>query len=122
MELDTKPIEQLEVVAKDIPNLIDARMDIRFHDQLVGFNMEIIEHLFMDDPIVVGDELYVAKHLFVSNQITSVVSLACVDGDLHVASNVEFIVASVDSLFDEVDEDLLLKHYVQFFLGCEHVD
>ena len=35
MEFDTKPIEKLEVVAKDIPNLVDDATDIDFHDQLV---------------------------------------------------------------------------------------
>ena len=46
----------------------------------------------------------VAKHL--------VVSLACVDGDLHVVAHVELVFASVDSLVIDVNEDLLMKHYV----------
>ena len=44
MEPDTKPAEQLEVVAEDIPNLVDVGMEISFHDQLVMSNMEIEEH------------------------------------------------------------------------------
>ena len=88
--------------------------------------MEIAEHLVMDDPVAVGGELYVAEHLVVSNEIAG---LTCIDGGLHVGSNVEFVAidvkfvaAGVDSLVADVDEGLLLKHYVQFVLGCEHVD
>ena len=33
--LDVEPAEQLEVVAKDIPNLIDVGIKIFFHDQYV---------------------------------------------------------------------------------------
>ena len=84
--------------------------------------MEIMEHSVVDDPIVVGSGLYVADHLFVSNESVGVVSLECFDGDLHVVSDVEFFVASVDSLVIDVDEDLLMKHYVQFVLGSEHAD
>ena len=40
----------------------------------------------------------------------------------NVATDVEFVVASVDSLVVDVDEDFLMKHYVQFVLGCENVD
>ena len=122
VESDTKLVEQLEVVAKDIPNLVDVEMEVGFHDHLVGSDMEIVEHLVMDDPVAVGGYLYVAKHLFVSNGITSIVSLACVDGDLHIVSSMEFFVAYVDSLVVDVDEDLLMKHYVQSILGCEHAD
>ena len=32
IEFDTEPIEKLKVVVEDIPNLVDARMDIGFHD------------------------------------------------------------------------------------------
>ena len=44
MEFDTKPVEQLEVVVEDIPNLVNARMETYFHDHLVEFDMEITEH------------------------------------------------------------------------------
>ena len=81
--------------------------------------MEILEHLLMDDLVAICGELCIAKHLVVNNEIASVVSLACVDGDLHiaadmefVASDVEFVVAGVDSLIADVDKGLLLKHYV----------
>ena len=76
----------------------------------------------MDDLIAIGSELYVTNNLVVSNEIASVVSLACVDRDLHVATDVEFVVVGVDSLVANVDEDLLMKHYVQFVLGCEHTN
>ena len=32
VESDIEPIEKLEVVAEDIPNLVDVGMDIGFHD------------------------------------------------------------------------------------------
>ena len=53
--------------------------------------MEIAEHLVMDDLVVFGDELCVAKHLVVRNEIAGVVSLACVDGNLHVDADVELV-------------------------------
>ena len=87
-------------------------MDIGFHDQSVGSDMEIAEHLVMDDLVVVGEALYVVEHLVVSNEIVGVESLACVDGDLHVAIDVEFFVVGVDSLVADVDEGLLMKCYV----------
>ena len=34
----------------------------------------------------------------------------------------EFVVSCVDSLVADVDEGFLVKHYVQFVLGSEHVD
>ena len=105
VESDIEPIEQLEVFAEDIPNLVDVGMDIGFHDQLV-------ENLVVDDPIAVGGELCATEHLVWSNEIAGVASLACVDGDLHVVANVELVFAGVDSLVIDVDEDLLMKHYV----------
>lgn len=48
-EFDGEPIEKLEVIDEDIPNLVDARMEIGFHDQLDGSNMEIVECLVVDD-------------------------------------------------------------------------
>ena len=74
--------------------------------------MEIVEHLVMDDPVVVGDELCVVEHLFVSNEIFGVVILACVNGNIHVVADVDLVFASVDSLVVIVDEDFLMKHYV----------
>ena len=52
VELDVEPTEQLEVVAKDIPNLVDVGMEISFHDQLVESDMEIAKQSIMDDPFV----------------------------------------------------------------------
>ena len=105
----------MEVVAKDIPNLVDAGMDIGFHDQLV-------EKLVVDDLVVVRDELCATEHLVVSNEIVGVVSLECVDGNLHVVADVELAFSSVDSLVADVEEGFLVKNYVQFFLGSEHAD
>jgi len=76
----------------------------------------------MDDLVIVDDELCVVEHLVVRNEIIGVVSLACVDGDLHIFSDVNFFSAGVDSLVVDVDEDLLMNHYVQFVLGCEHAN
>ena len=112
VESDTEPAEQLEVVAKDIPNLVDARMDIGFHDQSIDSDMEIVEHLVVDDPIIVGVELCVVENIFVSNDIAGIVSLTCVDGNLDIFSDVEFIFSGMYSLDIDVDEDFLMKHYV----------
>ena len=90
-------------------------MNIGFHDQLV-------EHLVVDDLIAIGGKLCVAEHLVVSNEIAGVVSLACVDGNLHVVADVELVFAGVDLLVSDVDEGLLVKHYVQSILGSEHAD
>ena len=98
VEPDTKPAEQLEVVAEDIPNLVDVGMEVGFHDQLVEFDMETAEHLIMDDLVAVGGELCIVEHLVVSNEI---VSLACIDGDLHVGADVEFVV--VEDISNLVD-------------------
>ena len=76
MESNTKLVEQLEVVVEDIPNLVDVGIEVDFHDQMVEFDMEIVEHLVMDDLVVVGDELYFVEHLVVSHEIGGVVSLA----------------------------------------------
>lgn len=35
VESNVKPLEKLEVVVEDIHNLVDAGMEIGFHDQLV---------------------------------------------------------------------------------------
>lgn len=112
MEPNTELAERLEVVAKDIHNLVDARMEIDFHVHLVEFDMDIVEHLAMDDLVVVGGDLYILEHVFVSNEIFVVVSLACVDGDLHIFIDVEFDVFGVDSLVADVNQVFLMKHYV----------
>ena len=84
--------------------------------------MEIVEHLVIDVLVVVGGELCVVEHLVVSNEIVGFASLACVDGYLHVVFDVELVFTSVDSLVIDVDEDLLMKHYVQLVLRSEHAD
>ena len=88
----------------------------------IGFHDELIEHLDMDDPISIGGELCIVENLVVSYEIAGVVSLTCFDGDPHVANDVEFFFVGVDSLVIDVDEDFLMKHYVQFFLGSENAD
>ena len=77
MKPNVEPIEQLEVVVEDIPNLVDARTKVCFCDHLVGSDMEIAKHLVMGDLVAIGDELCVVEHL--------VVSLECVDGYLHIS-------------------------------------
>ena len=72
--------------------------------------MKIIEHLIMDDLVVV--DLYVAKHLVVRNETIGVVSLECVNGDLHVVADVGFVAIGVDSLVVDVNEVFSMKHYV----------
>ena len=144
VEPDTKPTEQLEVFAEGIPNLVDVGVEVGFHDQLVESDMETAEHLVMDDLVDVGGDLNVAKHLVVDDPVAvdgklciaehlivsnEIASLACIDGDLHVGADVEFVVADVgfvatgvDSLVADVNEVLLMKHYVQFVPGGEHAN
>ena len=74
--------------------------------------MEIAKNLVMDDLVVVGDELCIAKHLVVKNESVGIVILACFDEDLHVSTDMKFFTIGVDSLVAHVDEVLLLKHYV----------
>ena len=74
--------------------------------------MEIVERSVVDDLDGVGDELCVAEHLVVRNETAGVVILACIDGDLHIVADVEFVFVGVDSLVIDVDEGFLLKHYV----------
>ena len=64
VESDIEPVEKIEVVAEDVPNLVDSRIEISFHDCLVESNMEIIEHSIMDDLVVVGGDLYIVEHIF----------------------------------------------------------
>ena len=92
---------------------------ISFHDYSIGFDMEITEHLILDDLVTIGDELYVAENFFMYNEINDVESLAYVAEELHIvadidffAADVEYVTASVDSLVADVDEDLLMKHYI----------
>lgn len=106
MESDVKPVEKLEAIAEDIPKFVDVGIEICFHDQLVESDIEIAEHLVVDNQVAIGDELHVAEHLVVSNEIIGVVSLACVDGDLHIAIDVEFDVAGMDSLVADLVLDL----------------
>ena len=119
MESNIELAEQQEVV-EDIPNFVDDGTEVGFHVQLVKYDMEIAEHLVMDDLVAVGDELCIVEHLFVSNEIVGVVSFAFMDGDLHVAIDLKFF--AIGSLVADVDEGLLMKHYVQFVHEYEHAD
>ena len=94
VESNTEPIE--EFVAEDIPNLVDAELDIDFNDQLVGSDMEIVEHLVMDDPIAIGGDFYVLEHLVMRNDNFGVEFLSCIDGDLHIAANMNIFAIGVD--------------------------
>lgn len=85
--------------------------------------------MVIDDPITVDGDLYVVKHLIVSNEMVGVGSSAYVAEELHIIANMEFVaadmeffIAGVDSLVVDVDEDLWMKHCIQFVLGCEHAD
>ena len=78
VEYNTKLAEQLEVVVEDIPNLADVETEVGFHNQLVKSDREITENLVMDDLFVVGDELCIAEHLVVSNDMVGVECLAYV--------------------------------------------
>ena len=70
--------------------------------------MEIIEHLVMDNQVVVGDELHVAEHFFVSNEIAGVGSFGCVGDGFHIFVGVDFFldlpIVSID-----VDFDVLIR-------------
>ena len=110
MESNIEPVEKLRVISEDIPNLVDAGMEIGFHDQLVESDREIVEHLVMESLGVVSGDLYVAEHLVVRNEMLSVEIFLCVDGDLNILVDMDFVSPSVDSLV--VDEALPMKHYV----------
>ena len=92
VELDAEPTEQLEVVTEDIHNLVEARIEVGFHDHLVESDMETTKHLVVNDPVAVGGELCIAEH-----------GLACIDGDVHVGTNVDFFVANVGFVATGVD-------------------
>ena len=98
MDSNTKLVEKLDVVAKDIPILVDVGTEVGFHNQLAKSDMEIAEHLVMDDPITVGGELCIIEHLVVSNEISGFLSFSCVIRDLDIIA--------------DVDEGLLMKYYV----------
>lgn len=95
-----KPVEKLVVVYKNIPNLVDDGVEIGFHDHLVESDMEIIEHLVMDDPIAMGD-------LIMSNEILSVGSLEFVGDatnmDLVLDLHVVIMVVDLDALVYDMD-------------------
>ena len=123
LEFDIEPVEKLMIFAEIseltevIPDLVDAEVEIGFHDQLDGSDMEI------------------GEHLVVSSETSGVVSFARVDRGLQIPTNVESIVASVDSLvvvvievlqdiadlyvldllMVDMDEDLHVKHYFLVF-------
>ena len=54
----------------------------------VGGDLNVVEHLVVDDLVAIGGELCITEH-----------GLECIDGDLHVGTNVEFFVADVGFFF-----------------------
>ena len=102
MESNAEPIEQLANVVVEIPNVVDARIEIGFHDQLVMFNMEIAEHLVMDNQVAKGEDLYISDMdvVGVDSLVTDVVE------DLH--DIVDLCVLDVDLLVDFMFEDIIL--------------
>lgn len=91
VDFDTKLVEELVVVVKKVPNPVDVGMEIFFHDQLDGFDMEITEHLVMDNQADVGDDLYVGEHLVVRNEIVDGKSLTYVMEELHIVVSVDLV-------------------------------
>ena len=106
VEFDAEPIEKLVVVSVEIPNLFDVGIEIGFHDQLVMFDMEIVEHLVMDNKVAEGDDSYVAD-MDVAN-VDSLV--ADVVEDLH--DTIDLCIPNVDLLVDFMFEDIVI-------VGCD---
>ena len=61
--------------------------------------MEIVEHLVVDDLVVVGGELCVVGHLVVSNEMVGVEILTYVSEELHISADMDFFFDGVYSLF-----------------------
>ena len=102
VESDAEPIEKIVDVVVEIHNLVDARIEICFHDQLIMFDMEIAEYLVMDNQFVEGDDLYVADM-----HISSVGSLvAGMVEDLD--DTIDLCVPTMDLLVDFMFEDIVV--------------
>jgi len=81
--------------------------------------MDIVEHLVMDDLVVVGDKLCVSEHLVVSNEIAGIESLAYLFEELHIATDVD-LVLDIHVVIIDVGLDTLVVDMD----GCDkfHVD
>ena len=128
-----EPVKKLVVVVVEIPNLVDVGIKVGFHDQLVMFDMEIAEHLVMDNQVVEVDDSYVADMDVFGMVVASVDSLvADVVEDLHdtadlYVSDVELLVVDmakdlhvsldVDLSLHGVDMDFMFKNIV--VIGCD---
>ena len=62
VESNVKLVEKLVVVAKiprltkEVPNLVEVEDVVYFHDQLVVFDIELVEHLVVDDQVTEDGE------------------------------------------------------------------
>ena len=75
VEFNAEPVEKLANVSIEIYNLVDARIEIFFHDHLVMSDMEIVEHLVVDNQVVDGDDPYVTDMDVVGMVVAGVDSL-----------------------------------------------
>lgn len=62
----------------------------------------------MDDQVAMGDDLYVVKHLIVSNEIVGGESLACVVVKLYIVADVDLVLDLHVGVVD-VDFDALMQ-------------
>ena len=118
----------MEAIAKDIANLVDARMKIGFYDQLVESNMEtteylvmdglvdfvgdlnVVEHLVMDDPVAIGGDVggdfYIAENLVVDDPVA-------IGGELCIAEHL--VVSNEIAGLACIDGDLHIGADAGFF-------
>ena len=89
-------------VVEELPNLVDENC---FHDQLVESDMEIVEHLVMDNQVVEGDDPYVSDMDVVVMDVADVDSLVVdVVEDLH--DTADLYVPYVELLLVDMAKDL----------------
>lgn len=149
VEVDAEPMEKPVDVSMELPNLVDAVIEVGFHDQLVESDMEIVEHLVMDNQFDKGDDPYVGDMdvASVDSVVVDVVedlhdttdlyvpdvNLLVVDmvEDFNVAPIVDLSlhVGDMDFMFEDIVvvgsdplQRILVRNYVQFVLGSDHVD
>ena len=106
VESDVESIEKLVDFVIEIPNLVNTRIKIGFHDQLVMSNMEIVEHLVVGNQLAKGDDSYVAD-------------IDIADVDSLVANVVEDLNDTADLCFPYVDllVDFMFEDIV--VVGCD---
>lgn len=76
---------------------------------MVRSNKKIIEHFFIDNEVVIGDELCVIEHLVVSNEIVGIESLAYVVEELPIFVDVD-LVLDLHVLIRDVELDALVSN------------